>query len=410
MNFSKQSRKNCKQTNQHGVHGISMTEQSEENASLGVPVVENPERLSPGLSNVDELDLAEPLIASDRLLSQRIQNEMKDGEGAANGGIDYASITLFITALLSSAVVLVSLAILGYLVITYAFAPRRLEYSMPLPLDLVGNDLVSNISLHSLQRYAEDGQARDVFLLEQLGEVESQRPLISVGQKFDVWLKLHVPPEFEKGTPERRHAHVTSSLTTSTGTVTARVSKPVCLNGRRVSVLGIVLWPWRFAGVLPWDHAVTVNLFSGTRDLKAARSVFLATQIMARSPPGPEILDATIGVRLHAGVVQTMLYYARPQSLLGKLLAVGSSVAVLAGASVVIGCYQAYRNSTRGSAGEEIGDGMSDDDDAFLAGASSDEGLQSATPSPVRMDSLVGPGGQSDEEGAVQAALRRRRV
>ena len=162
--------------------------------------------------------------------------------------------------------------------------------------------------------------------------------------------------------------------------------------------------------MLPWDHAVTVNLFSGTRDLKAARSVFLATQIMARSPPGPEILDATIGVRLHAGVVQTMLYYARPQSLLGKLLAVGSSVAVLAGAGVVIGCYRAYRNSTRGSAGEEIGDGMSDDDDDFLAGASSDEGLQSATPSPVRMDSLVGPGGQSEEEGAVQAALRRRRV
>ena len=400
----------CIQINQDEVPGPAMSEQSDENASLGVPVDENPENLSPGLTKVQELNLAESLIASDRLLSQHIQDEVKkDAEESAKGGIDYASITLFVTALLSSAVVLVSLAILGYLVVTYAFAPRRLEYSMPLPLDLVEHDLVANISLHSLQRYVDDGQARDVFLLEQLGEVDNQRPLISAVQKFDVWLKLYVPPEFEKKNPERRFAHVTSSLSTATGTVTSRISKPVYLNGRRASVLGIVLWPWRFAGVLPWDHAVTLNLFSGVREPKALRSVFLATQIKARSPPGPEILEATIGVRLRAGVVQTVLYYARPQSLLGKLLAVGSSVAVLAGAGVVVGCYQAYRNTKRADTGEDIGDGMSDDGDLLLRG-NSDEDLPSAAPSPIRMDSVASAGTELDDEGAVQAVLRRRRV
>lgn len=281
---------------------------------------------------------------------------------------------------------------------------------MPLPLDLVEHDLVSNISLHSLQRYVDDGQARDVFLLEQLGEVESQRPLISSGQTFDVWLKLRVPPEFEKGNPARRYAHVTSSLSTSTGTVTSRVSMPVSLNGRRASVLGLVSWPWRFAGLLPWDHAVTIKLFNGIRERKAARSVFLATQIKARSPPGPEILEATIGVRLRAGMVQTVLYYARPQSLLGKLLAVGSSFAVLTGAGVVIGCYHAHRNSKLADAGADIGDdGMSDDDDVLSAGASSDDGLPITLPSPIQMEDSLASAVVA-EGGAEHTVLRRRRV
>lgn len=386
-----------------------MSEQPEEISSQGVRVEENP--------ILKELDLAEPLIASDRRLSQTIQNEMeKEAEDAARGSIDYTSITLLVTALVSSVVVLVSMAILGYLVVTFAFAPRRLEYSMPLPLDLVQHDLVSNISLYSMQRYLDDGQARDVFFLEQLGELSNQRPLVSVGQKFDVWLKLHVPPEFERGRPERRYAHVTSSLSTSTGAVTARASKPIQLNGRRSSALGVILWPWRFAGVLPWEHVVTVKLFSGIRERKASRSIFLATEIKARAPPGPEILEAFVGIRLRAGILQTILYYARPQSLLGKLLAVGSLVGALAASGVAIGCFQAYRNSRLHAQREDIGDGMSDVDDALLAGVSSevsetdgsDVDVPSTAPSPIRMDSLEGTG--VAEEADDLSGLRRRRA
>lgn len=344
------------------------------------------------------LEKNEPLLEADRRLSQRICDEVeaqKAERSSERPSLDARTVTLGVAALVSTTVVLCSLAVLGYLIVTFAFAPRRLEYTMPLTLDLVDHDLVSNISLSSLARYLDDGQVRDVSLLEQLGEVETQRRLLSPGQGFDVWLKLQVPPEYETGQDRsRRSGHVTASLSTHAGKVTARTSKPVSLNGRRPSVLGLMLWPWRFAGVLPREHTVTVKLFSRVRERKSAPSIFLATEIKARAPPGPDILDATIGITLRAGMVQTVLFYARPQSMLGKLLGVGSVIAAFAGAGVVIGCYQAYKNS-KVSDTVDLGDGMSDVDDALLAGLSSDEEdrsdldgsrirVPSTAPSPIR--------------------------
>ena len=397
---------------------------------------------SNGISNgldadpTQKLLLDEPILAADRRLSQRIYDEVQAQQAAEDASkrpssLDGKTIALGVTALVSSTVVLCSIAILGYLTVTFALSPRRLEYTMPLPLDLVGHDLVSNVSLYSLQQYLEDGQARDVSLLEQDDGMGTQRPLLSPGQGFDVWMRLHVPPEYETGQDRsRRFGHVTASLSTLAGKVTARVSKPVALNGRRSSVLGLMLWPWRFVGVLPREHAVTVELFSVVRERKAAPSMFLATEIKARAPPGPDILDATIGVTLRAGLVQTVLFYVWPQSLLGKLLGVGSVLAALSGAGVVIGCYQAYKNSKMGDTADllaDLGDGMSDVDDALLAGLSSDDGdddddmdgstirVPSTAPSPIRNDGVLtrdldGPDLDGpDLDGPDLDGLRRRR-
>ena len=245
-------------------------------------------------------------------------------------------------ALTSSAVIILAVMIIGYLVVTHAFAPRRLKYSMPVNLNLNGNDLLSNISLHSLEQYLEDGQVRDVFLLSESGDIERQKPLLIPGQVTDFWIEIKIPPEYEKLHPERKYAHVTSTLSTHGGMVVARMSKPIYLNGRPRSAFNLILSPWRWIGVFNWHHTVSVPLHLGFNEKRGLPSVFLATEIKARSAPGPEILDVSVHVAIRAGIIRKILFYARPQSLAGKSLGFGSMVAILAGVGTILWCFQAY--------------------------------------------------------------------
>ena len=127
-----------------------MSEQPEEISSQGVRVEENP--------ILKELDLAEPLIASDRRLSQTIQNEMeKEAEDAARGSIDYTSITLLVTALVSSVVVLVSIGVAFVLVMVVAvcsYRSRRAATTKPSTSSTDGKET-------ALDEPAEDSQVRE---------------------------------------------------------------------------------------------------------------------------------------------------------------------------------------------------------------------------------------------------------
>lgn len=246
-------------------------------------------------------------------------------------------------ALTSSAVIVVAVMIIGYLVVTYAFAPRRLKYSMPLNLNLNGNDLVSNISLYSLEQYLEDGQVRDVFLLGESGAIDNRKQLLSPGQVIDFWIEIKTPPEYEKVHPERKYAHVTSTLFTHGGRVVARTSKPIYLNGRPRSAFNLLLSPWRWIGLLNWHHIVNVPLLLGFREKRDLPAVFLATEIKARSAPGPEILDVSVHVAIRAGAIKKILFYARPQSLIGKSLGFAAVIGILAGVGIILWCFQAYQ-------------------------------------------------------------------
>lgn len=262
-------------------------------------------------------------------------------------------------ALSSSVVITVSVMILGYLIVTHSLAPRRLKYSMPLNLNLEGSDLVSNISLYSLEEYLEDRQVRDVFLLDHSGELGNQKPLLSSGQVIDVWLELKIPPEYERIHPERKYAHITSTLSTYGGRVVGRTSKPIFLNGRPKSALNLVLIPWRWLGIFKRYHTVIFPLYSGFQEKNSGPSVFLATEIKARSAPGPEILDVSIHVAIRAGIIKNILFYARPQSFIGRMLGYGSLLAIFGAVGIILWCIQTYHQFVP-SNGEDISENLSE--------------------------------------------------
>lgn len=288
----------------------------------------------------------EKIISEDEVIQESIIREYQENQAQPVSWDGFKKLLLAAVALSSSAVIAFAVMIIAYLMITHVFAPRQLHYSMPLYLNLEGNDLTSNISLHSLNQYLEDRQVRDVFLLDQFDDLWSQKPLLSPGQVVDVWLEITVPPEYEKSRPERKYAHVTSILSSYGGRVVGRTSKPIYLNGRPKSALNLIFSPWRWFGIINRYHVINFNLHSGFYERGNYPSIFLATEIKARSAPGPEILDASIHIAIRAGILRKILFYARPQSLIGKTLGFGSVFAILGGVGIILWCFQAYEPGT----------------------------------------------------------------
>lgn len=289
------------------------------------------------------IDEDEKILAEDERIQESIIQEYTASQPGPISWNGAKKVLLAGVALTSSAVITVAIMIIGYLIVTNAFAPRRLKYSMPLNLNLLGNDLVSNISLLSLDKYLEDGQVRDVFLLDQAEDLENQKPLLRPGQVADLWLELTIPPEYEKMRPERKYAHVTSTVSTYGGKAIARTSKPIYLNGRPSSAFNLLLSPWRWIGVLKKYHVVRFLVHPNYHEKRDFPSVFLATEIKARSAPGPEILDVSVHVAIRAGLIKKVLFYARPQSIIGKTLGFGSVVAILTAVGIILWCFQVYQ-------------------------------------------------------------------
>lgn len=103
-----------------------------------------------------------------------------------------------------------------------------------------------------------------------------------------------------------------------------------------------MLGPWRWLGVLQRSHTIRVALFTKYVESKSRPSIYFSSLIKARSPPGPEILGARVNISLRAGLLQKILFYARPQSVLGKVLGVAAFVASIGGSSVLYACFYVY--------------------------------------------------------------------
>lgn len=187
---------------------------------------------------LQELDHDESILLNDRRIQETILKEIDKNESSPPPIVTRSGLWNFILAIIaltSSALVTLALVVVAYLVVTHAFAPQRLHYSMPMLLELQGNDLVSNISLNSLSQYYADGQIQSMLVLDQDGQVEYQKALVSPGQVMDIWMEIEVPSEYEKLHPERRYAHVSASMSTYGGKLVGRAAKPVWLNGRQSS-------------------------------------------------------------------------------------------------------------------------------------------------------------------------------
>ena len=263
------------------------------------------------------------------------------------------SLFVGVVALLSASMVLVAVFVAGYLLLTNLFSPAKLHYHMPLPLDLEGHDLVSNVTFISLDQYSADGH---VWNANDVGDALVS-PLLGQGDKFDAWLEISVPCEYERSHPERKFAHLTSELLSYQGKRVKRASKPVMLNGRPSSALSLALGPWRWLGVIDRRHVVNVKLFDGHVERKNLPTVFLSLKIKARSPPGPEILEVNLHVALRSGILRTLLFYARPQSFVGKAMGLGSFVVISSGSLVLFLCLHFYFKAAQDDASRDQEDG-----------------------------------------------------
>ena len=103
-----------------------------------------------------------------------------------------------------------------------------------------------------------------------------------------------------------------------------------------------MLGPWRWLGLLETNHRVQVSLFSGFVERKYKPSAFISVAIKARYPPGPEVLDAKMHVSIQAGLLQRLLFYARPQSTLGNIAGLLAAVTAFGGLTVIGVCFYAY--------------------------------------------------------------------
>jgi len=249
------------------------------------------------------------------------------------------SLFLGVVALFAASMVLVAAFVAVYLLLTNLLSPAKLHYHMPLPLDLEGHDLVSNVTFMSLDQYSGDGH---VWNADDIGDDALVGLLLGQGEKFDAWLEISVPNEYERSHPERKFAHVTSELLSYQGKRVKRTSKPVMLNGRPSSALSLALGPWRWIGVVDRRHVVPVRLFKGHIEQRNLPTVFVSVRIQARSPPGPEILEVNLHVALRSGIVRKVLFYARPQSLVGKAMGLGAFLVISSGSLVLLLCLHFY--------------------------------------------------------------------
>lgn len=161
------------------------------------------------------------------------------GEPLGTGAISWNSLrtaVLGIIALVAATVITGAMVIVAYLVVTHTLTPKRLHYVMPVPLELEGHDLKTNISLFSIDQYYVDSQIQSAELRESLTGTVA-KPLISSGQMIDIWLDIDVPGEYERQDVSRKFAHVVAELQSHKGVLRARATKPVVLNGRPSSAL-----------------------------------------------------------------------------------------------------------------------------------------------------------------------------
>jgi hypothetical protein len=359
------------------------------------------------LSPLQELRGGEAVQSEDEKVQALIMEDLVDKPLQPLISRDnFRKLLLAILALASSAVITCSSIIISYLLITHTFSPRRLHYTMPLPLDLRGSDLVSNISMYSLHQYHVDGQTYRILLDHK--DQSMLKPLVSPGQIIHVWLEIMVPPEYENRHPERRFAHVTSTLSTHGGEEVGKMSRPVYLNGRAGSAMDFFLMPWRWFGIIKRYHMVKVVLFSGFREMKSNPSIFLTTEIQARSPPGPEILEASVHISLQANVIQKILFYARPQSLLGKLLGVGSIIAIIVCICILWGCFQMYRTNAAVRMDEYADDDIVSEDTDTVSDCSSPRSVEGASDR-VRSPGIVSEGISWPSEPSTGSDVRKRK-
>eukprot|EP00890_Picochlorum_soloecismus_P003590 jgi/Picsp_1/4231/NSC_01740-R1_hypothetical protein CHLNCDRAFT_134746 [Chlorella variabilis] len=315
-----------------------------------------------------------------------------------------------VVALLSASMVLVAAFVAGYLLLTNLLSPAKLHYYMPLPLDLEGHDLVSNVTFLSLDQYNADGY---VWNADDIGDALIS-PLLGQGGKIDAWLEISVPNEYERRHPERKFAHVTAELLSYQGKRVKRASKPVMLNGRPSSALSLALGPWRWLGVVDRRHIVPVKLFEGHVEQRNLPTVFVSVKVQARSPPGPEILEVKLHVALRSGIVRKLLFYARPQSFVGKAVGLGAFLVISSGSLVLFLCLHFYFKAAQDDVrrDQEASSTTSEGSSSLLNLSLDTPRDKSMTESEPSIGEDVEESGQTDTEIMPQpeASIRRRKT
>lgn len=139
---------------------------------------------------------------------------------------------LLLTSGASVLVAFTGISVLAYLLATHALTPQQLQYTLPLPLDLNGSVLVTQVPILQATKPAAGytGSSADKNL-------PSDSRFFSAGQSMDVWVDLTVPGSFVGGLKGNGElVHVTAELLSADGRVAARATKPVVLHGRQYSL------------------------------------------------------------------------------------------------------------------------------------------------------------------------------
>lgn len=318
------------------------------------------------------------------------------------------NILLIATIVTSSTVAIIGFFTLSYLLATHALTPKQLYYTQSLPLDISGNDLVSQISLNN-NNYA-------TAMLPASHRSSSTIPpsssrFLSPGQSADIWVDIILPKSFQGRKSSGDMAHLVSELLSEDGALAARATKPVLLHGRPSSLLSLLLSPLHWiSGMQEGTYTISIQLFSNYKDLTVAHrrsgvvapssstsgaagddhrdpamlnshridvdassgssknrkdserslqppshppsfSAFKLT-ITSRIFPAPDVLGATLRLHLRVGIIRKVLYCIRPNYIVTVMLGAVAAGAVMLGGGISALCigllvYLSFRGHDR---------------------------------------------------------------